>query len=222
MAFFSITLFFFGISSPTIIDIIDRLPLIFSPIRFTYLMLFFIFIGLSYYCVKAFRQSITLIQAMLFFINSLLQIVIVYYWYNEMPMYALLALIMQMVGLFVFYITYAFNFDSLRTRLPIAAWFSWNVFFTLITINYNKVFYEWNGFELSDSLWAVIFLTLGAAFSLHVRYHYYDRLSPIIFCLGYFGIIIANGLNNLFVSSAALFLMGVMIVGFIFIKKKNA
>ena len=221
-ALFTFTAFFIGSFNTTIIDIIDRLPLIFSPIRLTYFMLVLVFISLSYFTLQTFKSHITLIQTLLFFINSLLQIVIVYYFVNEMTMYALLGLIMQMVGLFVFYITYPISVEQLKMRLPIAAWYSWTAFFTLITFNYNMVIYEWHGFNLSDSLWAVILLTLGTAISLHLRYHYYDRLAPIIFSVGYVGIIIANGVNELFVSAAALFLIGVMIVGFFFIKKKTS
>ena len=221
-AFFTATTFFIGTSNSTIIDIIDRLPLIFSPTRLTYVLLIVIFIGLGYYCIQAFKTHVSLIQTLLFIINAALQVIAVYYWYYELTMYALLALIMLNVGLFVLYLTHSTQADQLKIRLPIAAWYSWTMFFTLITVNYNMVVYEWAGFNLSDSLWAVIILTFGAAYSLHLRYHYYDRLAPVLFCIGYVGIIIANGFNQLFVSASALFLIGVMVVGYFFIKKKKS
>ena len=221
MAFFTIFTFLFSNSHPTIIDIINRLPLIFSPIRLTYILLLFVFFGLGYYCLQAYRKSVTVIQMLLFFINTLLQIVVVYYWYNELTMYSLLALIMQVFGIFVLYVTFPNNRNSLKLRVPIAAWFSWTVFFTLITVNYNMVVYEWNGFHLSDGLWAVILLTVGTAFALHFRYHYYDRVTPFVLIVGYVGIIIANGLNELFVSAAALFLIGALVVGIMYLKKKS-
>ncbi|MER2000448.1 MAG: hypothetical protein ABS882_11790 [Lysinibacillus sp.] len=220
-AFFTATTFLIGTSNNTIIDIIDRLPLIFSPIRLTYVLLIMIFIGLGYYCIQAFKTHVSLIQTLLFIINSVLQVVAVYYWYYELTMYALLALIMLNVGLFVLYLTHSMQANQLKIRLPIAAWYSWTMFFTLITINYNMIAYEWAGFNLSDNLWAVIILTFGAAYSLHLRYHYYDRLAPLLFSAGYLGIIIANGVSQLFVSASTLFLIGVMIVGYFFIKKKR-
>lgn len=219
-AIYTVTAFFFD-TNITIIDIIDRLPLIVSPIRLTYTIIIFIIIGLAYYCINAFKYRISIIQMLLFIINSILQIVAVVYWYHEITMYALLALLIQILGLFVLYITYSMTTGQLKVRLPIAAWYSWTVFFTLITVNYNMVVYEWSGFNLSDGLWAVILLTIGAAFALHLSYHYYDYLAPILFIIGYAGIIIANGFNELFVSAATLFLIGVMIVGLFIIKKRQ-
>lgn len=220
-AMYSIVAIYFG-TSTTIIHSINRLPLIFSPIPITYSLLIVVYIGLIYFCVKAIKQPLSLIQVLLFIVNALLQIVAVYYFYNDMSMLALLALVMQVIGLFVMYITFPLTKQQLLTRLPIAAWYSWTVYFTLIAFNYNMIIYEWNGFNLTDALWAVILLTIGAAFALHLRYHYYDRLAPTLFIIGYAGIILNNGFNQLFVSSAALFLMGVMIVGIFFIKKKKA
>ena len=221
MTIFSFYTFQLSLYGHSIIDIIDRLPIIYSPIRLTYLIFALVLISLGYYCITAFRKHITLIQTLLFFINALLQIVAVYYWYNEMPMYALLALIMLLIGIFVFYITFSLNEQCIKRRIPIASWFSWTIFFTLITFNYNMVAYEWSGFNLSDGLWAVILLTIGAAIALHLRYHYFDRVSPFIFIIGYLGIIISNGFKELFVSTAALFLIGVLVVGLYFFKKKS-
>lgn len=222
MAFFSMITFFFSNSHPTVINIIERLPLIFSPIGLTYiLLLLFVLFGLGYFCLQAYRKPVSVIQMALFFINALIQIVVVYYWYNELTMYSLLALIMQAFGVFVLYVTFPNEPASLKLRIPIAAWFSWTVLFLLITTNYNMIFYEWSGFNLSDSLWAVILLTVGTAFALHFRYHYYDRVTPFIFIICYVGIIIANGFDQLFVSAAALFLICVLIVGIMYIKKKS-
>lgn len=219
-ALYTVTAFFLG-TTDTIIDIIDRLPLIVSPIRLTYSIILVLIIGLTYFSIKDFKTSISYIQMLLFLINSILQIVTIYFWYNEMTMFALTTLIILVVSLFVLYMTYPIFKKQVKQRLPIAAWLSWSVLFMLITINYNMIIFEWNGFHLTDSLWAVILLTAGTAFSLHVRYHYYDRLSPSIFTIGYIGIVIANGFNELFVSAATLFLIGVMIVGFFFIKKRQ-
>ena len=74
---------------------------------------------------------------------------------------------------------------------------------------------------LSDPLWAVIMLTFGTAVALHLRFHYDDILFPIIYIWAFIGIAFKNGFEELLVTTAALFLSGVLVVGIIFIKKQK-
>ena len=79
---------------------------------------------------------------------------------------------------------------------------------------------QWSGLGLSFSLWTVIFLTFGTATVMHLKYHYHDKFPAIIFTWSYLGIAVANGFNELLVTTAALFLSGVMIAS-IYLLKKN-
>ena len=79
--------------------------------------------------------------------------------------------------------------------------------------------YEWNGFGLSNPLWAVILLTIGTGIALYIRYHHFDIAYPSVFIWAYLGIALHNGFDELLVTTAALFLCGVLLVGILFIKK---
>ncbi len=82
--------------------------------------------------------------------------------------------------------------------------------------------YEWNGFGLSNPLWAVILLTIGVVIALHIRYHHFDIVYPSVFIWAFVGIAFHNHLDELLVTTAALFLCGVLVVGILFVKKKPA
>ena len=88
-------------------------------------------------------------------------------------------------------------------------------------LNITFVHYEWSGFGLSLSLWTVIFMTIITLVSLYLRYFYDDWISPLVMIWAFIGIAIACGFQGLLVSTASLFLSGVLIVGLYGLKKKR-
>ena len=226
LSIYSITAFWIGINDITTINSIERLPLLFSPASFVYLFIFVLFASLFFYVWRAFtnRQTvfaITRLQMLLFVIACALQIAFFYVWHHELYMLAFILFALQLLSLFGLHMTYPFYKEYINLRIPIAMWLGWNLFFVFIIISYITVYYGWHGLGLSNALWVVIMLTIGTATALHLRYHHFDRIIPSVFILGYVGIAIANGFDELFVSTAALFLCGVMIVGILFMEKKK-
>lgn len=223
---YSMTAMWIGINGITTIHAIERLPLIFSPVGFVYLFSFILYAGLLVYVWQAYQNrqtifAITRLQLSLFVIACGLQIAFFYTWHYEHYTSSLILLVLQLLSLFGLYLTYPFHKENITLRIPIAMWLGWNLFFIFIIFSYILLYFEWHGFGLSNALWAVILLTVGTAIALHLRYHHFDRIIPAIFLFGYIGIIIANGFDELFVSAAALFLCGVIVVGIVFMKKKR-
>ena len=227
LSIYSITAFWIGINDITTINSIERLPLLFLPASFVYLFVVVLFASLFFYVWRAFtnRQTIffiTRLQILLFVIACALQIAFFYAWHHELYMPAFILFALQLLSLFGLHMTYPFHKEYIHLRVPIAMWLGWNLFFCFTIISYITVYYDWHDFGLSNALWVVIMLTVGTATALHLRYHHFDRIIPAIFILGYIGIAIANGFDELFVSTAALFLCGVMVAGILFMKKKTA
>lgn len=223
---YSIAALWIGINGITAINAIERLPLIFSPAEFVYLFSFVLYTGLFIYVWQAYqnRQTafvITKLQVSLFTIACGLQIAFFHMWQYGHYTTSFILLALQLLSLFGLYLTYPFYKKTISLRLPIAMWLGWNLFFILIIFSYIILYYEWNGFGLSNALWAVILLTIGAAAALHLRYYHFDRVTPAIFAFCYIGIAVANGFEELLVSAAALFLCGVMVTGIIFMEKNK-
>lgn len=226
LSIYSITAFWIGINDITTINSIERLPLLFLPGSFVYLFIFVLLASLFFFVWRAFtnRQTIfaiTKLQVLLFVIACALQIAFLYAWHHELYMPAFILFMLQLLSLFGLHMTYPFYKEYIHLRIPIAMWLGWNLFFILIIICYILVYYGWNGLGLSNALWVVILLTVGTATALHLRYHHFDRITPTVFILGYIGVTIANGFDELFVSTASLFLCSVMIVGILFMEKKK-
>ncbi|TQE91198.1 hypothetical protein [Ureibacillus terrenus] len=213
-----------NIGDKSTIEIINRLPLLISPASYVYIFWFFLFIVLfiwafSYSKNRKSESFVSPLQTILFFIAMLLQILSIYLWNKEMLFYSLICIGLQLFALFALYLTYPMQGDYLKKRMPIAIYFGWTTFIFIINACYLLVYNEWNRFGLSDALWAVIILTFATLVALHLRYHHHDIAYPLVFVWCFIGIAIANGFDELLVTTSALFLSGVLIVGVLFMKK---
>lgn len=226
-AFFIIKAYFFGLNGQTTIDFFEKLPLFFSASKYTFIIWFFIIGSLLYWIymnikVRNSNLFVTTLQMFLFVLSALLHVVSLFYWHEDELYFSILSVSVQMLVLFILYLTFPISKDYLKLRAPISIYFSWVTFEFFVKISYILVYIEWDGFGLSNALWAVIFMTIGVLVCLHLRYHHFDIAFPLVYVWGYFGIVLKNGFNELFVTAAALFLIGVMIVCTIYLKKNPA
>lgn len=225
MSAFIIHTFWRSLSGHSTIELINRLPLFFSPASYVYYCWIILFVSLivwmAFYYKHRYTLSISSLQTSLFLMASIFQISIFFTWHNELNAITFILFALQLLSLYGLYKTYPLTTKTIKIRIPIALFFSWSLFFFIVFMSYSIVYFNWHGFGLSNALWAVIFLTCGAAFALHMRFHYFDFIAPIVFIWGYVGIAIKNGFEELLVTTAALFLCGVLFVGILFIKKNR-
>ena len=127
-----------------------------------------------------------------------------------------------LITLVLLYRTFPDSDNSIKSRLPISVYLGWISVATIANISYVLTYYEWNGWGLSDPLWAVIMMTIGTALALHIRYHHFDIAYVFVFIWAFIGIAVRNGFEELLVSTAALFLSAVMLAGIIFMKKSKS
>ncbi|SOB99968.1 hypothetical protein SAMN05880501_102300 [Ureibacillus xyleni] len=209
------------------IDIFNRLPILFAPANYVYFLWFIVFIILflwanKYWSLRTTEKSLTNRQTILFLCVIICQISSLFSWHHERFLQSLILSVIQLIIMFALYLTYPLKKEMLNLRIPITLYFSWSTYLFILKFCYILVYNGWEGFGLSNALWAVIVMTVGAAIALHLRYHYYDIIFPIVFIWCYVGIAIENGFDELLVSTAALFLSGVMVVGIFFMKKNPA
>lgn len=221
---YSLTALWIGINGITTIDIIDRLPLSILPANYVYIITFVISAGLIYFVWQSFKDrktrfALTGLQSLLLIVTCFMQISFFYSWHYESYLPAVIMLGIQLLSLFVLHLTYPLERAFIVKRMPIALWFGWQLFFLFIVFKYLFVYSGWSGFGLSNALWVVILLTVCTAIALHIRYHHHDRITPTAVLWGFIGIIIANGFDELFVSAATLFLIGVLVVGTLYMEK---
>lgn len=223
----SIWAFFIGINQYSTLDISTRLSILFAPANYAYIIfiVIYLFIAkwiLNYWMTRKTLERISVIQSVLFVSSIVFHIISIFTWHYMQFTLSIMTMMAAVVSLAVLYFTYPLHSLPSTNRTAISLYFGWMTFLLMTNINFVLEFQGWDGFGLSNPLWAVIMLTIGTAIALHIRYHHFDSEYPAVFIWAYIAIMIHNGLNELLVSTAALFLSGVMLVGILYLKKKPA
>ena len=164
-------------------------------------------------------ESMTMLQANLFLLTNILHIVAILSWHYLQFTVSVVTFVLLIATLASLYFTYPFSDQQLSSRVPVSIYFAWVLFVMMTNTNFVLTLNEWNGFGLSYPLWSVIALTLGTAVAMHVRYHYFDVAFPAMLIWCYIAVAVHNGFEELLVTTASLFLSGVMLVGILFMKK---
>lgn len=223
---FTINANWLSFNGQTTIEIFNRLPVLLAPANFTY-FIWFAFIAIAFVCIVAYQTDDrkpalfkSNLQIALFISVVLLHFFVILIWHNEQYMSAVILSGALLILLYSLYITYPLSSYAIKLRLPTAILFSWYLFLLFSMINVTLVHYEWGGIGVSESLWTVILLTILTIASLLLKYHYDDLASPIVFMWCFIGVAIHNIQKDLLVSTAAVFLCGVLLAG-LYVLKKN-
>ncbi|MGE7843328.1 hypothetical protein ACQKNX_21465 [Lysinibacillus sp. NPDC093712] len=213
--------YFIKINGQSSLEISNRFPVMFAPINISYMIWILIYILLAYWLVMNFQKT-SIKQTVLFSNVCILQALSILFWHYELFIVFFCCSVILVLYLFILYNTYPHTNNALTGRLPISIYFAWSTFIMMTNASFTLTSYEWHGFGLSNPLWAVILLSIGVAIALHIRYYHFDIVYPSVFIWAYIGIAFHNRLDELLVTTAALFLCGVLFVGILFVKKKPA
>ena len=208
---------FFSINGNTTGEIISRLPLLFMPANYVFVITWLVYIMLFYWIFNfnktyhemssAHRNRVTF----LFVLSSLLYIAWIFFWHFGMFTGTVIMKIALLFVLLTFYSTFPKQDNRLLGRAPFSLVTGLIVITTISNISYLLIIHGWTGFGLSDPLWTVIYLTVATAFALHFMYHFKDYVMNLVFVWAFIGIAVKNGTGELFISAAAVFLSAVII-----------
>jgi tryptophan-rich sensory protein len=208
-------------------EISNRLPVLFTPAGYVFSIWSVIYVLLIVWLVGMWKKrqqgdvNYTK-RSTLFILSCVLNIAWIYLWHYEKFLFTVIVMIGLLITLVLLYRTFPDSDNSIKSRLPISVYLGWISVATIANISYVLTYYEWNGWGLSDPLWAVIMMTIGTALALHIRYHHFDIAYVFVFIWAFIGIAVRNGFEELLVSTAALFLSAVMLAGIIFMKKSKS
>ena len=226
LAVVTITLlaFFLKINGHTTLEISERLPVLLAPSNYVYIILIVIMIFIALWIIKYWHSrkdnfGLSNIQTILFLVSCVLQVASILTWHHLQYTISIFTLVLLLFSLAALYFTYPLSDKDNLIRIPISICFAWVTCTLMFNLSFVLTLHEWHGFGLSNQLWAVIVMTLGSAVALHFRFHFFDKVYPVVFIWAYIGVAFHNGFDELLVSTAALFLSGVMLVGILFIKK---
>lgn len=210
----------------TTVNIPNSYTILVLPAKYVFFALFIVYLLILYWFYKQWQIvrkdtfTISIIQTVLFTTSMLLQIIWLYYWHEKHFIASCIFLIISTLLLTVFYLLMPTK-NTLSSRVPISIYLAWLINLVIFNIAVILVSNRWDDFILSPPLWAVILLTGATAVALHIRYHHHDPYFSILFIWIFIGIIIQNNFEELLVSTAALFLSGVLLAGIIFMRKRQ-
>jgi len=206
------------INDHSFLEISNRFPVIFAPFNVSYMIWIAVYMLLGFWLVMNLNKT-SIQQTVLYSSTCIMQALAIVIWHYELFIMSIISTFVLVLYLFKLYKTYPLCNNSLTGRIPFSVYLAWVTFSLMTNVSFTLTSYQWNGFGLSDPLWAVILLTIGAAIALHFRFHYFDIIYPTVFIWSYIGVALHNGFDELLVTTAALFLCGVLLVGLLFIKK---
>ena len=126
-----------------------------------------------------------------------------HYLYIEL---SLAAMVLLLVSLIMIY-RKTRNLDSPTSgqqwlvKLPFSIYLGWISVATIVNVSIVLQKNNWDGFGISDSVWAVIMLGVGTLLAVLVSYPYRDRIYPLIFVWAYIAIALEHReADNVFVT----------------------
>lgn len=208
---------FFSLNGNTTGEIANRLPLLFLPANYVLIICWLLYILLFFWIFNFNKNREEMSSAhqnrvtFLFVLSCLLHIAWIFLWHFGLFTGSFLTKIALLIVLLTIYLSFPKRDNRLLGKAPFSILTGWIFITTVSNISYFLMIRGWSGFGLSDPLWAVIFLTVSTAFALHFMYHYKDYVMNLVFVWAFIGIAVKNGTEELFISSAAVFLSAVIV-----------
>lgn len=214
------------INGTTTAVIANRLPVLFMPAGYVFALWAIIYVLLAYWLYGFRRNNVQVSEtlqnwrAILFVASCLFNIIWLLLWQYGFFNWTIVFMALLLASLLAIYFTYPKKDTQWFGRIPIAINLGWIFIATIANISYVLTLHEWSGWGLSAPLWTVIYLTFVTAIAFHFLYHHADIAISSVIMWAFIGIAMKNGVDELFVSSAALFLTAA-IAAVIFFKRKQ-
>ncbi|MBF8963909.1 hypothetical protein I0P70_11675 [Pontibacter sp. FD36] len=185
-------------NSQTIGEVSAKYPALFTPAGITFSIWGVIYLALSAFCiyhiVKAFKEP-ALHEAnvdlkrlgFLFMLNNLATGAWTIAWVSEQLVLSVVLILIQLVTLLAIHIRLGI-FDTSRsaasrwfTQVPLSLYFGWIIIATVANISSALVGLGWDGFGVSEGIWAMIMIV---AATLIVVFVVFSRTNPFVGLVG--------------------------------------
>ncbi len=214
------------INGQTTGEVSNRLSVLFTPAGYTFSIWAIIYLALAVWIIAFWvrlrkGQTPSFKIAWYFILSSVFNITWLLLWHYEFFAWSILAMLGYLAALIALYLQYGNSERSFAERLPISLNMGWISVATIANISFVLTYHNWSGWGLSDQLWTVIMLTVATALALHIRFHHMDILYALVFIWAFVGIAVKYGTSEMLVTTASLFLSGVILTGILLIKKRT-
>lgn len=234
-----------GLANTTILggnntaEVSDSYPNFFAPAGVTFGIWGIIYTLLLLFCIRLFitpkdKQSLPndkLVEVSRYFaVVSLINFIWIFAWQYRIMWLSVLLIIGMLYSLIkiskILYLQKMSNLDWLSIKLPFSIYFGWITVATIANITIFLVSVNWSGWGISEILWTIIILIVGAVIGLITAFKRKDWVYLSVFVWAYFGIWLkhksVDGWNNSYPSiiNTLLILMLIFLGGVLYISYK--
>lgn len=119
--------------------------------------------------------------------------------------------------------------ERLFIRLPFSVYFGWITVATIANVTTLLVDISWDGFGISESIWTVLILVVGATIGILTMFSFRDMAYGLVFIWAYSGILYKhinpNGFDRAYIfviiAAAISIFLFIMAEGYLFFSKKK-
>lgn len=222
-------------------DLSDFYPNLFVPAGLTFSIWGLIYILLTifvvYNIIKAFKDteffSKTVKINILFALTSILNILWIFSWHYMKISLSFIVMLLFLISLLLIFLLQKRlekeNKLSLAFTIPIQVYFGWISVATIANITAMLVHFGWDGFGISEPIWAIIMIVIGGILGILMLIKNNAIAYSLVIIWAYIGIIIKRSIttpiyNDIIIASyimIALILISMVRSIYLLIKAKN-
>ena len=213
-------------------EISDRFDVLFVPAGYVFSIWGLIYIGLIAFAIfqalPAQRDN-SRIEAITpaFIAASLGNIVWLFLWHYEKFTLTIFAMLVLLVSLIAIYQTLRQGKKPSKAEwwclfLPFSIYLGWVSVATIANATQWLYFLNWNGFGISDAIWAVILLIIGTLLAAVMRLKKNDVAYGLVLVWAFVGVGVAQAATALVANAAYLFaviILLILLLPYLFVKK---
>jgi len=98
-----------------------------------------------------------------------------------------------LVHVIYLYVSYPKVNNRYSGKLPFSVYLGWISVALMANISFVLKYYEWDGFGLSEKIWAQLLLVLATVLAAFIRVYKQDVFFPLVIIWAFIGIAIKNG-----------------------------
>lgn len=191
-------------------DLVSRFPVPIAPSAIVLLFWPIVYGAIAFWLAAHIqkRTSIPPLYAILFILATIAHALTFFSWQQQLFQASVLFALLAPILLFYMYTTfYNATSNRWRERIPLSLFISFLTCLLLWEGALTFTYFELYDFGLTDQLWGIFFLTAATAVAIAVRYYYNDPYFLIAYMWLFLCIILEHHIEDIFISSVALFLL---------------
>lgn len=185
-----------GINGQKTGEISNQVDVLFVPAGYVFSIWGLIYVLLAIWLIQQFRSLASNEGATrlgLFVATSFFNITWLLSWHYEFFTSSIVIMIGLLISLIFLYLSYPKGDYRFSGRLPFSIYLGWISVALMANISFVLKYYEWDGFGISEQVWAQLLLILATVLAAFIRVHNRDILFSLVVIWAFIGIAVQNG-----------------------------